>query len=111
MSSVKDQRIALGLSELDVSLALEMTRPTYHSRETGSSPFTIKEALKLKELGINAFPPQAAITPPERLKIQTQSIDWLIRRCEEQMVRGWLISERDLLKRCGGLPEYEEEQS
>ena len=35
------------------------------------------------------------------LYAQLAVINWLIGRCEDQMVRSWLIVERDYLKRVG----------
>lgn len=37
---------------------------------------------------------------------QLAAINWLIRRCENQFVRAWLVQERDQLERAGTTPEY-----
>lgn len=34
----------------------------------------------------------------ERKAAQIAVINWLIGQCEDQMVRGWLISQREFLK-------------
>lgn len=40
-----------------------------------------------------------------QFKAQLLVLNWLIGRCEDQMVRGWLIQERGLVERVGGIEE------
>lgn len=34
---------------------------------------------------------------------QVEAIQWLIGRCEDQFVKSWLIQERELVKKAGGV--------
>ena len=105
MLSIKDQRVELGLSQMDVAKALCMSRPTYNSRECGDSDLTLNEAMILKGMGILAFPRDTDVLPAERLAMQVDAMNWLIGRCEDQMVRAWLILNRQHIQDMGGTPE------
>lgn len=44
---------------------------------------------------------------PEKADVNTDSqveaLQWLISQCEDQMVRGWLIQQREFIKSAGGV--------
>lgn len=51
---------------------------------------------------MNVTPPITyQITKQELVSHQMEAINWLIGRCEDQMVRGWMMHQRDFIARLG----------